>query len=89
MKSIKIIVHGKVQGVFYRKHTLEKAQDLHLKGFVMNRDDGTVFIKASGSVMSIKELIDWCQEGSPMSQVTAVDSEDIDDVMEADFYIKR
>ena len=73
MKSVHIIVHGLVQGVFFRQHTMEKAFDLNIAGFVRNLPDGTVEIEAQGSDDSIKEFIAWCQNGPPRAEVMHVD----------------
>jgi acylphosphatase len=71
-KSIQIIVKGKVQGVFFRDYTRKKAQSLGLKGTVRNRRDGDVEIVAQGEKSQMKELEQWCWQGSPYSSVTEV-----------------
>ena len=48
MRAIHLVIHGKVQGVFFRKHALEKANDLGLKGIVRNLPNGNVEIFAEG-----------------------------------------
>lgn len=69
----KIVVHGKVQGVRFRKTTAEKAELLGVKGYVMNLTDGTVLIEAEGSQAVMDEFIEWCYIGSPMSNVSKID----------------
>lgn len=69
----KIIVHGKVQGVYFRKSTAEKAELLGVKGYVMNLSDGAVQIEAEGSQAVMDEFIEWCYIGSPMSSVTKIE----------------
>ena len=71
-QTILIIVTGKVQGVWYRQHTLQEAQALGITGYVKNQNDGTVFIKATGSPAQLEGFIRWCHTGSPRSSVTAV-----------------
>ena len=71
-KTYQIEVTGKVQGVFFRKHTREKAIELGLKGFVENRNDGSVYIKASGPETEISKLVEWCKKGSPNAVVKNV-----------------
>ena len=71
-----IIVKGKVQGVFFRKYTQQKAVELSLKGWVKNRHDGNVEIFAQGDEEMIKQLLAWCWQGSPKSNVEAVESHD-------------
>ncbi len=68
----RIIVTGRVQGVFYRAHTEEKALELGLAGWVRNRADGSVEIVAEGPRPAIEKLIAWCHEGPPMANVKGV-----------------
>ncbi|KAG7308676.1 hypothetical protein JYU34_005898 [Plutella xylostella] len=63
-------VFGKVQGVFFRKHTLKKAMDLGLKGWVMNTAQGTVVGQAQGPPEVINHFKAWLQNvGSPKSKI--------------------
>jgi acylphosphatase len=77
MRAIHLVIHGKVQGVFFRKHALEKANDLGLKGIVRNLPNGNVEIFAEGYDFRLKELIEWCHIGSPNSKVERVIVHDI------------
>lgn len=77
-KSIKIMVGGKVQGVFYRKSTKQKADDLGLAGSVRNNPDGSVTIIAQGNKVDIEELIDWCKTGPDEAEVRCLTTEEID-----------
>lgn len=76
-----ITVTGKVQGVFFRKYTKQKATELGLKGWVSNTASGAVEIFVQGNKEVIDELLDWCHQGSPKSNVEKVESHDavIDD----------
>lgn len=68
-----IIVKGKVQGVFFRVSTVEKATALGVWGRVENLADGSVKITAGGTTESLKELIQWCDEGPPRATVESVE----------------
>ncbi len=69
----KIEVSGKVQGVWFRKYTQEKAELLDIKGFVMNLPDGKVYIEAeSNDPDKLQILLDWLHQGSPLSKVSEV-----------------
>lgn len=70
--SISLNITGKVQGVFFRKSTEEKAQELGLKGFVQNMEDGSVFIEAQGDSEAILKLIEWCKTGPEQAEVADV-----------------
>lgn len=74
MKSRYLIkVEGIVQGVFYRKHTQLKANELFLTGFVRNEEDGSVYIEAEGDKSHLKELVLWCHQGPDRARVTNVE----------------
>jgi acylphosphatase len=67
-----IIVTGKVQGVFYRQSTKEKAIAIGVKGIVKNENDGSVKIIATGSKEQLDKLIAWCRQGPPKAKVDTV-----------------
>ncbi len=72
-KHYKITISGKVQGVWFRKHTLEKALSLGLKGCVKNLPDGNVYVEVeSKHSKKIDEFIRWLHQGSPLSKVEQV-----------------
>ncbi|MHA2503209.1 MAG: acylphosphatase [Candidatus Kariarchaeaceae archaeon] len=66
-------VRGKVQGVFFRVHTRDKARDLGLAGWVKNEPDGSVKLEAVGEASSIESLIEWLHQGPPLAHVRSVD----------------
>ena len=74
MKHLAIHVTGKVQGVFYRASTVEKARALGLKGFVQNERDGSVYIEAEGDDGALQSLLEWCRQGPPHAHVSDVTS---------------
>jgi len=72
-------VHGRVQGVFFRKYTRQKAKELQLVGWVKNAVDGTVEGEAEGSPKSIQEMKHWlCNVGSPSSKIEKCEVTDYD-----------
>ena len=69
-----IKVTGKVQGVWFRKYTKDKAGTLGLQGTVQNQRDGSVYIEVEGSnVEKLKQFTEWLYEGSPLSEVEEVE----------------
>ncbi len=72
VRTVRLIIHGKVQGVWFRKSTIEKANELGVKGTVKNLTDGEVEVWASGNQASLKELIDWCKKGPDLAKVKKV-----------------
>ena len=79
--GLSIRVEGKVQGVFFRKHTQKNALALGVVGWVRNRPDGSVEILAQGpDTDAVARLVDWCRtKGSPKSRVTNVTTEAVAD----------
>ena len=89
LRAFKIRVEGKVQGVFYRKYTQVKAQELGLCGHVQNLEDGNVSIEVEGVDAGLDEFIAWCNEGSPASKVSRVFFEEIKISGHTSFSIRR
>ncbi len=74
MLTKKILVTGKVQGVFFRQSTRQKARELGISGQVENLPDGnSVSIIATGAEARMAELISWCQQGPPGAVVKHVE----------------
>ena len=70
----RVIVTGRVQGVFFRESTRRKAIELGLCGWVRNLPDLSVEWVAEGDVSDVQALIRWCREGGPMmARVDRVD----------------
>jgi acylphosphatase len=69
MRRIKIVVQGRVQGVFYRDSTRRKAKELGLVGTVRNLPDGSVEIVAEGPTADLEALVQWCRLGPPAAEV--------------------
>ena len=73
----KCYVSGHVQGVWFRDTTRKTAMQLNLHGHAINLPDGRVEVVVCGPVNAVNELVDWLWTGSPMSQVTGVDCQEI------------
>ncbi|OIO65516.1 hypothetical protein AUJ68_02790 [Candidatus Woesearchaeota archaeon CG1_02_57_44] len=78
MKAVRLKVSGKVQGVFYREETRQKAAKLGLAGYAENKRDGTVEVLACGDEAKAKQLIEFCKVGPLLAKVDKVDVEYID-----------
>lgn len=74
----RIVVTGRVQGVWYRGWTEQQAQAIGLGGWVRNRQDGSVEIVVAGPEQSVAELIARCRQGPPAARVDQVSVEDYD-----------
>ena len=69
-QTISIVVRGKVQGVFFRQSTREKAIELSLTGKVYNQPDGSVQVIATGLAEQLALLTAWCRQGPPKARVS-------------------
>jgi len=74
-KTVLVRIEGRVQGVYFRKWTLETASQLGLNGWVRNRHDGSVEAVFSGVTQIVDQMLSACWQGSPASHVTAVKAE--------------
>jgi len=81
----RLVVHGKVQGVFYRGWAVETARSLALDGWVRNRRDGSVEMAIAGGEAAIDAMIARCRQGPPAARVTRIDVTDIDLEISAGF----
>lgn len=88
-QTVTILVTGKVQGVFYRQSTREKALALGLTGTVKNLPDGNVLIHASGPAPAVNQLIAWCRQGPPRAEVSSVQVETLAPVAFIGFTVLR
>jgi len=79
----------KVQGVWFRVSTRNKAQELGVCGIVKNQSDGSVYVEAEGDEIVLKRFVAWCYEGSEFSRVDTVDILEIDEKDFTDFKIVR
>jgi len=77
MKANKIIVTGKVQGVFFRQRTKQVANKLNVKGFVQNRGDGSVYIEAEAEDETMEHFLGYCKKGTPQSSVENISVSEI------------
>lgn len=84
-----ILVTGKVQGVYYRQSTKEKATALGLTGYVKNLPDGNVQIMASGTTDQLLQLVLWCKQGPVRAIVEEVKVETLPPTVFMGFRIER
>jgi acylphosphatase len=90
ISSATILVTGRVQGVYFRRFTVDNAQKLGLTGFARNLPDGRVEVFAEGKAASIHRLIDFLHIGPAHANVEDLSVEWSEPVGEyTDFSIKR
>jgi len=72
----RLIVHGKVQGVFFRDSTREAAQNEGVSGWAANRDDGAVEVVLEGPERAVEAVAEFCRLGPVSAQVNSVEQSD-------------
>ena len=81
----RLIVHGRVQGVWYRGWTVDAARALGLGGWVRNRRDGSVEMLLGGEEEAVKAMIERCRAGPPSARVERIDVEESGEAAPASF----
>jgi acylphosphatase len=72
VRAIRALIHGRVQGVFFRAYTRDRAHKLKLVGWVRNNRDGTVECQVQGPNLAIEKFIQFLHHGSPLARVDNV-----------------
>jgi len=72
MKTLHLIIQGRVQGVFFRDSMRREAQRLSVSGWVRNRDDGTVEAIVHGPAEALEALVQWAHRGPEHARVERV-----------------
>ncbi|MCB9960338.1 MAG: acylphosphatase [Rhodospirillaceae bacterium] len=78
-RAVRLIIQGRVQGVWFRGWTVDMATSLGLDGWVRNRRDGSVEALAAGPPEAVEQLIQACHTGPSMAHVLDVDVRDAAD----------
>lgn len=72
-----IRIRGRVQGVYYRQSTREKAEELGITGRIQNLPDESVEMIATGEEGQLDRLLAWCRVGPPAAEVSSVEVAEI------------
>ena len=72
----RVVVHGHVQGVFFRDSVRKRAADLGVAGWVRNRADGSVEAAFEGDPAKVDSLVQFCRRGPRGAQVESVEVSD-------------
>lgn len=75
MKRAHVFVTGRVQGVFFRKTTKERAERHDVAGWVKNLDDGRVEAVFEGEEDNVEAMVAFCHDGPERARVESVDVE--------------
>ena len=71
-----VVVHGRVQGVFYRDSLRGEAEAAGVSGWVSNEPDGSVRALLEGSAEAVDRVVDWMRSGPSHAHVERVDVQD-------------
>ena len=87
--SVRVVISGRVQGVWFRVSTKQKAEQLGVKGWVRNTSGGCVEAVFEGDEQLVNEIVEWCYHGPPMAKVSNVEiiKQDFSDEFDR-FFIK-
>ena len=69
----RVIVHGRVQGVFLRDTARRMAESRGVAGWIRNTPDGTVEAVFEGDAEAVESMVRWCNEGTRGAQVERVE----------------
>jgi acylphosphatase len=72
VKTLHLVIHGRVQGVGFRFSLADTATELGVDGWVRNRRDGTVEALLRGSEAAVDAVHAWAQRGPPAARVAHV-----------------
>ena len=89
MPTAHLIIKGRVQGVFFRATAKNVADEIGVKGWVKNTEEGDVEIVAHGTDEQLQRFMEWCKLGPRKSIVTDVVSTQIPDKSFNEFKIVR
>ena len=73
INTLHLVIHGRVQGVFFRDSMRREAENLSVSGWVRNRDDGTVEAVVCGEPVAVEAIVRWAHHGPPHAQVKHIE----------------
>ncbi len=89
VETISISIKGRVQGVYYRQSCKEVALKLGITGKVMNLDDESVQVIATGTKEQLDKLVAWCGQGPSAAIVTGIEVKKVETELFDHFVIQR
>lgn len=73
LKTLHLIIYGRVQGVYFRQSMLEEAERLGVFGWVRNLPDRSVEAMVQGEADAVEAIVRWAQRGPMMASVERVE----------------
>jgi acylphosphatase len=84
--TVRLLIKGRVQGVWYRGWAVENASRMGLDGWVRNRLDGSVEALLSGPRDKVETMIEACRRGPPAARVDRIEISDDPSFLETGFH---
>jgi acylphosphatase len=72
MKTVHILISGRVQGVFFRESSRKLAEELHITGWIRNTPDEKVEALVTGEAGPVQRFVDWCRSGPEKARVEEI-----------------
>ena len=88
MKQVRVVITGRVQGVWFRGWTREEARRRNLSGWVLNRRDGAVEAVFQGDDLQVDDMVEACWSGPPHAIVAEVEVEASDAPVRPGFHVR-
>ena len=85
----RVVVRGRVQGVWFRESARRRAEELGVSGWVRNRPDGAVEAELEGEAEMVEILVAWFGHGPPGAHVEGVEVEELAPTGETGFRVTR
>jgi acylphosphatase len=83
----RVLVDGRVQGVFFRDSCQRMAASVGVSGWVRNRHDGRVEAAFEGEREAVERMVTWCRQGPRRAEVTSIEVVEEDPVGETNFRV--
>ena len=72
-KAVRVYIYGTVQGVFFRTFVKDNADKLNLKGYVRNKEDGSVEAWFEGNTDDVNKMVEICKKGPEHAVIKRLD----------------
>jgi acylphosphatase len=89
MRRVRVVVSGRVQGVFFRASCADEAARLGVAGWIRNGPGGRVEAAFEGADAAVDEIVAWCRRGPPTARVDGVEVSEETPAGETRFRVTR
>jgi acylphosphatase len=89
MRTVRVIISGRVQGVFFRASCARLAEELGISGWVRNLPQGHLEAMFQGPDVAVDEMLAWCRHGPPDARVDGLDVQPEAPIERTGFRVER